>query len=446
MLRRKLLAVSAALALLPLAFAQSPEGEWRGTFDTGVGELRLALDITKSDGAYAAKLNRLDQGASIPADTIHIDGNSLHAEFKRINGAIDAKFDAAFSTLTGTFTQGRAMPITLIRPSGEATAPRSAINVYVPVPPQPFPADGKLHLAYEIRIDNDGPADLTLKQIDVIGDAPLLKYEGGDLVRVIPSPKIGAGMHAIAYLWIDLAPKAIAPDRIRNRLVFDSREMEAFATVDKTPLPVLSPPLKGEGWFAANGPANFSSHRRASIMLDGKPWIAQRFAIDWVKRDESGATFKGDAKENATHFAYGAEALAVADSTVADTHDGVPQNVPGLNSRAVEITRETIGGNYVILDLGDHHFAFYAHLQPGSLRVKKGDRVKRGQVLGLVGNSGNSTEPHLHFHVMDRNSPLESEGLPYVLDSFEVLNRDTKKYEKREHELPLANQMVRFGN
>ncbi len=85
------------------------------------------------------------------------------------------------------------------------------------------------------------------------------------------------------------------------------------------------------------------------------------------------------------------------------------------------ITLETVGGNYVALDLGGNRFAFYAHLQPGSIKAKVGDRVRKGQVLALLGNSGNSTEPHLHFQVTDGNSPLGSEGLPYVFDSGETV-------------------------
>ena len=65
-------------------------------------------------------------------------------------------------------------------------------------------------------------------------------------------------------------------------------------------------------------------------------------------------------------------------------------------------------------------FAFYAHLQPKGIRVKVGDKVRRGQVLALLGNSGNSDAPHLHFHVTDGNSPLGAEGLPYVIESFEM--------------------------
>jgi murein DD-endopeptidase MepM/ murein hydrolase activator NlpD len=97
----------------------------------------------------------------------------------------------------------------------------------------------------------------------------------------------------------------------------------------------------------------------------------------------------------------------------------------------------------------------YAHLQPGSLRVKVGDAVKRGQVLGLVGNTGNSTEPHLHFQLMDRNSPLGSEGLPYALSNFVVTRRVAGDFEHptattlaaaemHRGEIPLEMQLVDF--
>jgi murein DD-endopeptidase MepM/ murein hydrolase activator NlpD len=106
----------------------------------------------------------------------------------------------------------------------------------------------------------------------------------------------------------------------------------------------------------------------------------------------------------------------------------------------------------VILDLGNGKYAFYAHLQPGSLRVKVGDRVKRGQLIGLVGNSGNSTEPHLHFHLSDSTSPLGAEGIPYVHESYELVGRCRTLFngcertgpEVRRGEMPFANQLVRF--
>ena len=170
---------------------------------------------------------------------------------------------------------------------------------------------------------------------------------------------------------------------------------------------------------------------------------AQRFAIDWFQFWPDGKELHGSPKDNKSYAAYGTEVLAVADGVVATVHDNIPENTPGPNSRAVPITRETIGGNFIILDIGDSRYAVYAHLQPGSLRVKMGDRVRRGQAIALLGNSGNSTGPHLHFQVVDRNSLLDSEGVPYVIDSFEVRGRD-KRYVKRENELPMGGELVRF--
>jgi murein DD-endopeptidase MepM/ murein hydrolase activator NlpD len=215
---------------------------------------------------------------------------------------------------------------------------------------------------------------------------------------------------------------------------------------------VISPPLRGGEWLAANGPSNNSGHRRAMIPVGGGVHIAQRFAIDFVQLREDGRTHTGDPKDNKNYRCYGTDALAVADGVVVAVKDGIPENVPGANSRAVPITLETVGGNHVILDLGNGHFAFYAHLQPGSLKVKQGDKVRRGQVLGLVGNSGNSTEPHLHFHISNANSPLGSEGLPYSFQSFEVQGKGfgwkpgstNSTIEKREMEMPLELEVIRF--
>jgi len=150
-----------------------------------------------------------------------------------------------------------------------------------------------------------------------------------------------------------------------------------------------------------------------------------------VKVGATGRTFTGNAQDNRSYLAYGSDVLAVADATVAAVKDGIPENVPGPTSRAVPITLDTIGGNHVVLDLGGGGFAFYAHLQPGNLRVKVGERVKAGHVLGLIGNSGNSTEPHLHFHVSNGVSPLGSEGLPYAI--------------RGQTGMPLLNARLDFG-
>ncbi|MCI0387218.1 MAG: M23 family metallopeptidase [Acidobacteria bacterium] len=261
-----------------------------------------------------------------------------------------------------------------------------------------------------------------------------------------------------SWHWVTVDTVAAVPPALRHRLSLkvgsypEELTIECARVAVSRGLVTISPPLRGGEWLAANGPSNTSGHRRALIPVGGGAHIAQRFAIDWVQLREDGRTFTGDRLDNKNYRCYGAEALAVADSTVVAVKDGIPENVPGATSRAVPITLETIGGNYVILDLGQGRYAFYAHLQPGQIRVKVGDKVRRGHILGLVGNSGNSTEPHLHFHISDANSPLGSDGLPYAFDSFELQGKgwgwkssgQDAPAEKRANEIPLENEVVRF--
>jgi len=93
--------------------------------------------------------------------------------------------------------------------------------------------------------------------------------------------------------------------------------------------------------------------------------------------------------------------------------------------------------------LGAGQFAYYFHLQPGSSRVKVGDDVRRGQILAVVGNSGDSREPHVHFEVATSSKPSAGEGLPYLIDHFRV--KSASGWESRTHELPLKDMVLDFG-
>ena len=256
---------------------------------------------------------------------------------------------------------------------------------------------------------------------------------------------------AIVYMWVTLDGPARVPAGIEHKITVKAGRSQAEITAQCSRIAVgreiatIAAPLRGDNWQAGNGPSNSSGHRRTLIPIDGRARIAQRFAIDWVRQNADGKTFTGDPLDNKNYRAYGSEALAVADGTVTEIKDGIPENVPGENSRAVPITLETVGGNHVVLDIGHSRYAFYAHLQPGSLKVKLGDHVKRGQVLGLVGNSGNSTEPHLHFHLGDANSPLGSEGIPYALESFDAKPKAGAPLTKHKMEIPTEDEIVTFA-
>jgi hypothetical protein len=331
-------------------------------------------------------------------------------------------------------------------------------------------------LVYELHVTNLGARPLTLTAAEVWAKGsprPFFSLRDSALVRSVGRPglstsdvdrtRLEGGLRAVVFLWVPVTASH-GPDSVRTGITLEQRGVTpdsagwASATTFigsalpvRRDAPLIGPPLRGGSWLAANGPSNSSGHRRAMIAIDGTPDIAQRFAIDWVKVDDSTSTHHGDPANNANYYAEGNDALAVADGRVVATKDGLPENVPGIDSRAVPITLETVGGNHVIIDIGGGHYAFYAHLRPGSLRVKVGDRVKRGQVIALVGNTGNSTEPHLHFHISDANSPLGSEGIPYRLDSFEVVGgcRSFTSCSRtapvvHRGEIPLGNTLVRF--
>ncbi len=343
------------------------------------------------------------------------------------------------------------------------------VEVVVPSAPMVFLGDGSRHLVYEIYVTNMSDQAWVLRRIGAIGDGgqALLNLDGKDLQDTLRHPgrpdlegdalyEVAPGERVIAFLWINFSGSA--PKQLRHDLIFRKSGEDKLLVIDAAATKVsdarttVTSPLRGKNWVAGNGPSNASKHRRTIIVTDGTPHIAQRYAIDWVQIDPTGATYKGEAKDNRSYYCYGAEAFAVADATVVEVKDGIPQNTPG-GPLAVEITAETVAGNHVNLDLGGGVFAMYAHFQPGSIRVRVGDKVSRGLVLGLVGNSGNSSEPHLHFQLMDRNSPLGSEGLPYKMDfqlTGQISGSEPPKIDHlpfpqpRQGEIPMENEIVDF--
>ncbi|MPZ19151.1 MAG: peptidoglycan DD-metalloendopeptidase family protein [Luteitalea sp.] len=187
---------------------------------------------------------------------------------------------------------------------------------------------------------------------------------------------------------------------------------------DESP-PVLGPPLRGGPWAAIHHPSWARGHRRFLYAVDGRARIPGRFAIDWVRLDAKGRKARGDQDVIANWLGYGADVLAVANATVAATRDNVAESAR-ISTHPTHPLQDATG-NYVALDLGNGRYAFYEHLESGSVRVARGQRVHRGQVIAGLGFTGHSTGPHLHFHVADANSPLGAEGMPFVLERFEVL-------------------------
>ena len=462
------------------------DGVWAGVLG---GQLHLVVTITKSSsGELGGTMNSVDQNAVLALSNVTFHGDALRFEVPRVGGLYEGKLKKNGRDISGSWTQagGPAQALDFSRrvESGgapEQTAPKAehtpkpllpGFNAVIPIAPTAFKADGKWHVVYELHISNMDIWEYAFTRIEVVSaddtQKTLATFSGADLDGMFSHPgvpaaekvsKLAPGEFGAVFLWVTFDELEDIPATIAERIsvkIGDYPEALSVMTpptsVDKNSVVVISSPLVGQDWVAANGPSNTSLHRRALIPVNGHAYISQRFAIDWVQVYPDGKTYKGDPSDNKNYRAYGTEIHAVADGVVTQVGDGIPQNTPGAKSLAVPITLETIGGNHVIMEIGNGLFAFYAHMQPGSLRVKVGDKVTRGQALGLLGNTGNSSEPHLHFQICSANSELGSEGLPYAFASFEVQGKaDEDKLSlfpagpvKHEMEIPTEDEIVRF--
>jgi len=364
----------------------------------------------------------------------------------------------------------------------EALAP---VEVRVPFAPGPFAgSDGKVHLAYELHVTNFYADTGALRPLGlkVFGDdaaTPLLDAETAVLPEMTkPMPADGAtvsippGKRVVMLVWLTLPAGAALPRQLHHRMEF-STEKNALQVLDGATVDVgsataitLGAPLSGGRWLAHEGPGRMQSHHWGSLVaVNGALTIPQRYAIDFVGVDDKGHVLRSNVKniQESTYadwFGYGKDVLAVADGVVRDTRDGEMEHRPlSPQPEPPSLTANGLFGNYVVLELKPGVFASYAHLQRGSVRVKPGDHVRRGDVLGRVGQSGNSAAPHLHFQLSNRATFEGSEGVPYVFDRFDTFGTETEgqlfgqgepwKAAPVEHHrarLPLNDVVVRFSD
>lgn len=297
-------------------------------------------------------------------------------------------------------------------------------------------SDGRTHLVYELHLSNVTDQKANVKRISIFGDRstkPLAVLESdavGERLslggrRGSETRELGAFQFGVAFLHVALEPGQPLPTVLRHEVAgffqrFDADMSMSFAetpVISPPPL-VLGPPLRGDGYLAGDGCCDSFRHVRALLPLNGTFHLAQRFAIDWEKIDGEHRLFDGDAKDVRSYHIYGQPILAVADGTIVDARADLHDQVPGALPPGLPI--EEADGNFAILDVGDGRFVLYAHMRPGSLKVRSGDIVRRGDVIGEVGNTGNSSAPHLHLQAMDGPSGLLSNGLPYVFDAFSI--------------------------
>jgi hypothetical protein len=347
------------------------------------------------------------------------------------------------------------------------TPPPLQLEMRVPFEPTAFPNGPHFHVMYELYLTNFGSAPLSLSRIEVLdADAvaaqPIATFEAEELEamlqplggRTLSDRKqrlvISGGQSAIAFMSIAFDRSSHIPNRLVHRVSTSDSAVEGeVITTHHTELHVLGPAVEGANWFAADGPSNDEDnhHRRGALILDGRAVDSRRYAIDW-KQIKDGASFSDDPRDVHSYYAYGKTVLAVADGRVVTARDGLPDNIPGHGESfhpAVPITLETVAGNTITLDLGGGQFAYYMHLQPGSLRVKTGDRVRLGQALARIGTSGDAREPHLHFEVTTSSKLAAGEGVPYVIDRYRCVSACDGNTNLHVHELPMNKNVIAFG-
>lgn len=366
--------------------------------------------------------------------------------------------------------------------------------VVSPVGPRPVPVrttDGRDHLLYELSVLNCSARPATITSVAVIADRPggdrlahldadtVLGYTlivGNYAAAAEPIRSLPPGRTLVVIMDVLLEVDRPVPERLVHEVSAEFGALEpgqaAYAenfpaavtqlggivAVDHHPVITIGAPLDGGSWWAANASGSMNPHRGALIPVGGRLNPAERYAIDWVRVDPDArqmfdpatglaATFSGPPSSNASYYTWDQLILAVADGEVVTVLDELPDAPPQAIMAGLPL--DQLGGNHVVLRIADGVYAFYAHLKAGSVSVAVGDRVERGRPLARAGNSGSSTEAHLHFHVMNSPYPLDADNLPFVLDRFSYDGTITAsgiaaEPGDRHAELPSVNSVITF--
>ena len=326
--------------------------------------------------------------------------------------------------------------------AGSAAVP--ALNMSVPFAPVPVASENGINLAYEIALAPPAGMVPVVEKVEVIDastgktlyteDAGLLAstYHPASVPPPTPAElQEGTGklLTPRISVWFVVSPDAI-PDQLTHRITLN-RSAEGLPPLvlsganvivrkDLAPV-VIGAPFSGPGWLAMETTSPLTHHFGGQITVGNVTRVPQRYAQDWIYVDPvTGMASSGNATLARDYYGFGKEIHAVANGTVISAQDGLPDLETIYSARPAAFA--TLAGNNVIEAIGNGKYACYGHMENGSVRVQAGDTVTEGQVIGLMGNSGNSDLPHLHFQVVTgAPSFLGAEGYPHVYRSFSVI-------------------------
>ena len=299
----------------------------------------------------------------------------------------------------------------------------------------PYQTEKYLRIGYTLETWEYEKEGLELQQIKVLDEdtkEELLLIDKKTLPvihkdPIAPNPYFVVDKLKNYYLSIQLPiplgktpPRAVFHHFILKKSTDNSElsiEGAAFSPrTSETPL-VIASPLRGENLYFFNH-STMGYHFYVMIFINGNIYRSERYAIDTGElKDDLTTYLKGDPKVNTSYFNYGRPLYAVAEGVVIHVQDGRPEN-SGDAKDVIFNSADELAGNYLVLDIGGGRYAYYCHCIPNSFLVREGDTVKEGDPLAQLGNSGNSTAPHLHFHIADGSDLWTSNGIPFVLKEY----------------------------
>jgi len=320
------------------------------------------------------------------------------------------------------------------------------VTITVPFGPVPVESMNGINIAYELEcsgMENQSFAPETVEVLNADTGTVLYSPNASVLSRTaypasVPPPTASELQNGTVKLqnprisiWFAVSPGAV-PDRLTHRVAFN-RTAEGLTplvvtggnvTVRKDLSPVvIGSPVKGPGWAILETTSPVVHHVTTQVTMANVTKVPQRYAQDFILLDTAtGLPFSGNMTIARDYYGFGRELYAVGNGTVVYVRDGVKDIE--ITTQKPPVTVDSALGNGVVIDLGNKKYACYGHMVNGSVRVKVGDTVTEGQVIGLMGNTGNSDAPHLHFQVItDNPSVLGGEGYPIVYRSFNVTGR-----------------------
>lgn len=276
----------------------------------------------------------------------------------------------------------------------------------------------------EVKIINQSkiPIQITSAIVTTQNGKTLYKVTNEELKKLSNKNRIDSSVDDSTIFYFDV-PFEKLQHQEKLKFVFNyilnlDKELQLILETNflaKEPV-VLSAPLRGKNWIAIYNSEWQRGHRRVYYTVDGKPKIPGRFAIDFVKLDNEGKLFQQNSEIVTDYYSYNEDVLAVADGIVVSLRNDFKESET-IAGNTIHTENEA-SGNYIAIEIGKDLYAFYEHLKPGCILVNVGDKVKSGEVIAKVGFTGDASEPHLHFHIADKNSVLGAEGLPFLFKEF----------------------------